>query len=280
MRANLSVWVDESESGDLLAIGGVVLDWNSIPAVCQGWRGIKRAFRLPPGAEVKWSLPRKHETREILEKEGYATKQLLEEAISFISQQELKCIVCIMIDERKSWLNLVTWGRTTVRHFYCEGLRYVLQRVAEECSHRNGKSCTVICDTPGLGSDKIRLRSVWYGPKAVEDAYAKWYAQGVGFGPGSKDFGSLESLGFHPSVLIGDASYHDMLQIADVVVGATRQWVVNVRDSKGDAWIIQQIKKLSAVYRKDSGKPDFWGDGLVIWPRNPGLWQALKDSLN
>lgn len=156
----------------------------------------------------------------------------------------------------------------------------MLQRVAEEVVETRASSCIIICDTPGLGKKAFKHRSIRRGQNAVKDAYKEWYIDGVGVGPGNLPHNlSLRNANFHPSLFFADASYHDMLQMADMVVGAVSEWVYDVQNNCSDSWIFNQIKKLSCRFRAKHGHPSFWGDGLVLWPRQNKLWDALKKSI-
>jgi len=279
----LSLWVDESEKGSLLAVGGVLVEWDAVLGI-QQWHEMKVGLGLDPDAEVKWNLPQNHPTRKRLENQARTTRDLAEKAIQAIVSTGMSCIVAVMFDLRQPVWWKRRWSKASVRDFYCEGLRYVLQRAAEEVVERQASGCVVVCDTPGL--DKGRrfvFRSIRRGPKALEEAYAKWYVEGVEVGPGGRHHhGALKEIGFHPSVLVSDATFHDMLQIADVVVGITRNWVVSVEERKSEAWLVKQMKALSQRFRSRHGygTPSFWGDGLILWPHRESLWTRLQQSLS
>jgi len=278
--STLSVWIDESEKDDLLAVGGILVEWGKVLEVVGGWRDMKTGLNLNSWDEVKWTLPTKHKTRSLLEESGRKTRELSERAIEYISNQDmLSIVVGLMRDQRNINIWKKIWSKASVRDFYCEGLKYVLQRAVEEVVESNANGCVVICDTPSLGKQEFSMGSIKRGNKAVELKYLDWYNTGVGERPGGNKYGSLQEIGFHPSILIGDATYHDMLQIADVVVGATRSWAANVICKKDDDWLINQMNKLCTKFRSRCGKPGFWGDGLTLHPRNEELWQNLKQSL-
>jgi hypothetical protein len=278
----LSLWVDESEKGSLLAVGGVLVEWDAVLGIIQQWHQMKVELGLDPHAEVKWNLPQGHPTRKRLESQARTTRDLAEKAIQTIVSTEIYCIVAVMFDLRQlAWWKRI-WSKASVRDFYCEGLRYVLQRAAEEVVERQASGCVVVCDTPGLGKDRFVSGSIRRGPKALEEAYAKWYVAGVEVGPGWRHHhGALKEIGFHPSALVSDATFHDMLQIADVVVGITRDWVVSVEERKSEAWLVEQMKALSQRFRSRHGYgvPPFWGDGLILWPHQDILYQHLQQSL-
>ena len=277
----LGLWIDESEKDSLLAVGGVLLEWKEVTAVVNKWRDMKVDLGLKPDAEVKWNLASGHSTRVALQKSNHRTKDLSEKAVQLLASSEMSFVVVVMFEQRQiaSWRKRI-WPKASVRDFYCEGLKYVLQRTAEEVVETGAAGCVVVCDTPELGIREFRYSSIRRGRKAVWEKYADWYTQGVGVGPGTREHkGALQNAGFQPSILVSRATYHDMLQMADIVVGATRDWVSGIRAGKPDGWVTQQVKTLSSRFRARHGKPSFWGDGLVVWPWQNELWEDLKNSL-
>jgi hypothetical protein len=274
--SSLSVWVDESEKGDILVVTGVLADWAAVPGLVKGWRRVKAELGLRPEAEIKWNLPPRHPTRQGLERGGRKTADLCKKATEFIAgRDDLTCAAVVMLEQRKSRSE-----KASVRDFYCEGLKYLIQRAAEEVAEAGLTDCVVVCDTPGLGTKPFASGAMRRGRGAVEKTYRDWYHRGVGVGPGKKDHrGPLADIRFHPSVLIGDATYHDMLQIADVVAGVTREWVDAVRTNHSSSWELDRFKAVSVRFRRRHGNPDFFGDGFILWPWQNQLWASLKRSV-
>ena len=150
---SLSVWIDESEGDGLLVVAGALVPWQVVPSIVKGWRDLKKDLGLPRDAEIKWTLPSDHPTRMRLQELGKKTKDVCQRAINFIAQQsELMCISIAMAEKRTdvSFWRKYIWPQASVRDFFCEGLKYLLQRVAEEVILSNACSCVVICDTPEL----------------------------------------------------------------------------------------------------------------------------------
>lgn len=278
--SNLSLWVDESEKGEILAVGGVLVKWDSTVAIVQQWREMKQSLGLEPDDEVKWSLPSEHPTRTRLKARGHTTRDLCEKTVECISSMDLYCVVALMFEQRQLARWKAFWSKASIRDFYCEGLKYVVQRAAEEVVETTATGCVVICDTPELGKRQFTQGSIRRGARAVEDAYKEWHRNGVGPGPGRLHHpGPLKEIGFHPSVLVADATHHDMLQLADVVVGLTSNWIAAVGSGKADPWLIERVKAVRARFRARHGSPQCWGDGLVLWPWQNELWEGLKRSL-
>jgi len=221
------------------------------------------------------------------------TKDLCLEATNFVAQRnDLTCVAAVMLETRKdesrlkkqrediSRLNKRNRPKAGVRDFYCEGLKYLIQRAAEEVVEASLQGCVVICDTPELGKKSFAAGAIRRGPGAVENAYRDWYRSGVRVGPSKQHHeGPLARIGFQPSVLTGDATYHDMLQIADVVAGVTREWVDAVRTNHSSSWELDRFKAVSVRFRRRHGNPDFFGDGFILWPWQNQLWASLKRSV-
>jgi len=281
--SSLSVWVDESEKGDILVIAGVLVAWAAVPSIVKGWREVKDELGLQPDVEIKWNLPSGHPARQALKQREKTTKDLCLKAVEFVAERDdLTCLAVVMLEQRKdiSFWRKWRWPKASVRDFYCEGLKYLIQRAAEEVEEANLRDCVVVCDKPELGAKPFAFGSIRRGPGAVEKAYQSWYRDGVSVGPGKKHHnGPLAKIGFHPSVLIGDATYHDMLQIADIVAGLTREWVEAVRAMGFDSWEVALFRELSGRFRKRHGNPDFFGDGFVLWPPQNDLWKLLQQSV-
>jgi hypothetical protein len=280
--SQLSVWVDESEKGDMLVVAGVLVNFEVVPCIIRDWRQMKSGLGLLGDAEVKWNLPSKHPTRQALEQQGKRTKDLCDEAANFVARRDdLTCAAVVMLEQRRDlrfWKKI--WPKASVRDFYCEGLKYLIQRAAEEVVEAKLQGCVVICDTPELGKKPFDRGTIRRGPGAVEQTYRDWYYSGVGVGPGKRDHeGPLAKIGFHPSVLTGDATYHDMLQIADVIAGLTREWVDAVRAKRPSSWEVDLFKVVSVHFRSRHGNPRFFGDGFVLWPRQNELWASLQQSV-
>lgn len=281
----LSVWVDESaREGDLIVVAGVLADWSVIPSIVGRWRSeVKAAVGLPRDAEIKWSLGEDHPTRQVLEEQGYTTRDLRERMVSFMEESnDVTCCVIAMLERRQrrweSWQQW--WPKAGVRDFYCEALRFLVQRAAEEVVELEYDSCVVVCDTPELGGKVFQFQTIRRGPQAVAKTYQEWHRSGVGVGPGrAANRNPLEDIGFHSSILIGDATYHDMLQIADGVAGATRAGLVALRQGKTTTWEVQCLRNVARRFRNRHGNPAFFGDGLVVWPPDDDLRDLLQKTL-
>ena len=59
-----ALYVDESEQGAFLGVGGLYADLAHLPQIEAAWRDMKvNDLGLDPGDELKWNLPEGHPTR-------------------------------------------------------------------------------------------------------------------------------------------------------------------------------------------------------------------------
>ena len=101
MQPMYSLWIDESERDQYLAVGGFFAPIDINNKIITQWRDMKVSLGLDEDAEVKWTLSQSHPTRKQLNEIGKQTKTLCERAIKLISGwEEITCIVCVMKDER------------------------------------------------------------------------------------------------------------------------------------------------------------------------------------
>lgn len=245
---------------------------------------MKVSLNLDPWAEVKWKLPKDHHTRRKLEDAGFTTRELSEKALETITKQPtITALVTIMIESRreetKNMINRIFRISPSVRDFYCQALGYLLQRLAEEAEETHWAGCIVVCDNPSLGKKKFRMGTLWREPTAHYKKYKNCYESGPGVGPG-RNFSekSLYALGFYPSLVVADATFDDMLQIADIIVSCTADWVSHIEKDQEDAWLQERFIQLAKILRNKHGSPEFWGDGLVLWPRNE-LWHKARRAV-
>jgi len=278
-------WFDEAERGNILVLGGFFAPFVAVNSLVSDWRNLKKSLGLEPWAEVKWKLSQKHPTRRQLEKASHTTRELSKKAVETIATwPTVTGLVAVMIETRREETTRMIkdlFGMSaSVRDFYCEALEYLLQRLAEEAEEDQWDGCFVACDTPGLGKGKLRWGKLWREPAAHYKKYKNCFEVGPGHGPGKRfSEKSLCSLGFYPSLLIADATFDDMLQIADVIVGCIADWVGSVSNGDVDPWLLGLAKKMAGILRSQHGSPNFWGDGLILWPPQSELRRKLQQSI-
>ena len=243
----LAMLVDESEQGQFLGIGGYIAELVKLSYIEQSWRRMKSNIGLDPDDEVKWNLPQNHPTRRKLEAMEKKTKQLNEMMIECIAQLDISICVVIMTEGRGFIRQLL--GKRSVRDFYCEGLRYLLQRFAETLTESSlgdvfpflPSFCIV--DRPE-GIKRLQapnwassLKCLKKGPKAPFELYRQAMREGPGEGPKRLGNHPLRDLGSHSGLLMSHASHNDLLQIADCIVGCVTSWVHDTGKKQSQALI-------------------------------------------
>ena len=189
--------------------------------------------------------------------------------------------VCVVMRDTRSpgWQTII--GRRSARDFYCEGLKYVLQRFGEEAHARAGDEpwfCVV--DRPE-GLRKVGLpwpSTQWleHGLKAAHELYRNVMAEGPGRGP-QGEVRPLRQARFASGLLVGHASHDDLLQMADCVSGAVTSLVKDSAGGSASDWLVGSVRAMVPGFR--GGRAGMFGDGLVVWPMHLDLWNSLKRRL-
>lgn len=99
-----SLWIDESEKGNFLSVGGILVELNYVPRLINEWRHMKFNLGVAEDAEFKWNIGRDHPVRRAIESSRFTTRGIREKAIEFIAgNNELFLIIVLMFDERKEF---------------------------------------------------------------------------------------------------------------------------------------------------------------------------------
>lgn len=274
-------YLDESEQAPFLGIGGFYASVQYLPRIEAAWRKMKvDDLGLDPDDELKWNLPEDHSTRKKLDAAGKGGRLRNEVMIGTLASLPLTIVCVVMRDNRgPRWRQII--GQRSVRDFYCEGLRYALQRCGNQAYQMAGaEQWMCVVDRPE-GLTKLSSRSAstqWldHGLKAAHALYREAMTNGPGRGPQGPVL-PLRQLGFGSGLLVGHASHDDLLQIADCIAGAVTSLVKDTADGKATTWLIGIVKTLVPRFR--GGRGGMFGDGFVLWPTDQALWAALMASL-
>ncbi len=274
-----SIWIDESiREGKFLTIGGFYCHDYAIPSLVYHWREFKNQCGFREDEELHYQ-----------EAPSDLKLRIAEELSNW---RTLTAVVATMLEMRSEAVRKHTRHESSTHprkkrkipvDFYCEGLRYILQRVAEESALEHWNLASIICDKPELGEEEYTDRTILLGRQAPFKKYRRWYSYGVGRGPGPEyPQRGLKDLNFQPSIFLSDPSYHDMLQIADCIVGITSKWMnVVVKGERMDpSWNIV-LNNFIRLYRNRYGWGPFncFQDGLIIHPYMKSLNEKIIESL-
>lgn len=262
------LYIDESydNAQRCMAVGGFWLPCEGVNDTMRRLEEVKDKFGLVVRDEIKWSLGQGHPTRKKLDCGKVDWKTVRERLFLAICRLEwLTFVVIIMRDVRNldKWKTSV-WKKAGLEDFYCEAVRYFLQRAAEEAELSGWSRAMLICDQPNLGGQRFQHGSIYRGPQALFEAYKEWYERGVGMGPGrQRSSRPLKALRFDAAPYLSRAADHPLLQVADLVVGATLRLFLNERFARSS--LVRY--GLSLRLRRRYGHPGFWGDGLTVHPQ-------------
>src|SRR6266540_3291234 len=112
--------VDESIRDDVITVGGFIARTEDLADIETRWRETKRTFRLPLDAELKFSLPKGHPSRAVLDAHGLGQQTRIPIMLKAISEMSLHVIANTLIDHRPETapLELPVYGlRLHIRHF-------------------------------------------------------------------------------------------------------------------------------------------------------------------
>jgi hypothetical protein len=105
-----SLWIDESERGEFLGVGGFFTSIDDIKDIVADWKDMKVSIGLKKTSEVKWNFDKDHPTKKQLIELGESTKTLSAKAIKLISGLErITCLVCVMRDTRNKAMLKRVW---------------------------------------------------------------------------------------------------------------------------------------------------------------------------
>ncbi len=276
-----ALYVDESEQDPFLGVGGFYANLAHLPQIEAAWRDMKvEDLGLDPDDELKWNLPEDHPTRKKLDASGKGGRRPNEAMIDTLTSQPVTFVCVVMRDNRKpGWPQIVK--KRSARDFYCEGLKYVLQRFGEEAHTRSGdEPWLCVVDRPeGLKKIGLHWRSTqWleHGPKAAHELYRKVMAEGPGRGP-QGDVRPLRQARFASGLFVGHASHDDLLQMADCISGAVTSLVKDSARGSATDWLVGLTKAMVTGFR--GGRATMFGNGLIVWPMDLDLWNSLKQRL-
>lgn len=237
----------------IFVFGGFSIPYNNISILKSKIIGLKEKYGIPSQLPIKWNFRDNSMQRaylKILEKEKYdavikKSESIREEALQIISQIELdiQIIVCC------TYKDLVAKGS---RDFFLECFANYLQRVGLDLQYGVADDAQVVIDTPTENRQSEMF-----------DMFSQAYYNGVD-DRGNKYFsGPLKKYNIYPTLLAGSDLNSDELQIADMVVGATKDFLNWVKYGKEEDRVKRFYPYVVKRFRKDkNGK--IMNVGLVV----------------
>jgi hypothetical protein len=139
------MYLDESEHGEFLSVGGYYCLSCDVPKIELAWQQAKQRLELDPASPLKWSP--QGEVQRILAR-GVGVEEARREAAVVIRELPIEVVTIVLQERRGRYLvigtgpggaveiDLTTWAEIHprgggVRHFYLRGVEFAVQRLAD-----------------------------------------------------------------------------------------------------------------------------------------------------
>ena len=257
-----------AEIPDILLFGGIVVYHSAESSLRIEIEDIKEKYSGHRRAPIKWNfkdLKRFYEENQL---EGVyqvlldSSREWRLEIFESLSKFDIKLIIaCIEGYSVK---------RDTLKAIKDNLTQYIfsnaLMRLGIYVRETRPDNTLVVLDWPDKGNTK---------PFDIEYEHA--FIHGKTLDGITYQCGSLQDLGFADSVAFANARHTTMLQIADMIVGASREFIQYCLEKKG---IGQGVECLRKVWSKFRGSPNnIVGRGLVIPSGNRDLMDRMKNCI-
>lgn len=222
-----NAWVlvlDESQRGDVLAIGGFLAPARELSRLVDEWRELKQEqLGIDPSSEVKFTMPEEHPTRQVLDGRGITRKDLCPILLQGVRDMGILLLADVVFPVLD---NLLPWA------LYVDALKWCIRRFANHVEmdvrgSAEGPHWVLVDMPPSPGEiDQMppRLQDLYkYRGTAPFDGYQRLYWEPEDFGSGRRGT-PLRDLDFGPTLVAAHARHSDLLQIADAVAGCVAEF--------------------------------------------------------
>lgn len=275
-------WLDESYRSRYITLGGFFCHSANTGQVANIWRGLKQSFGLEPESELKYTISEDHPSRAGLDEGGWVQAVRVPAMLAAIADMPLVIVVTTIEDGRLAHDRHVT-------DMYPDALRWVLRGFAIGVHGPEQHHHLVITDAPpGVGDLRRvavsrRMRSLLrsrgtYAFDIYRDLYEHIQHTSTIQWP------SLRELGFESCLLSSHARYSDHLQIADVIVGAVRDFVeYNLQGANSwgqlpePSWRDENLGVLMPRFRRQGDL--VWNRGFGFFPEAHAAAASLQGRL-
>lgn len=254
---------------DILIFGGLMIETAQEKVLRASVERIKRKHCGYDRAPIKWNMRDleslyKSQNMESLYKDLFASSQTWRrEIFDEIAKTECLALVsCIegysadrqVLKDKKDELTGMVFSNALMRYgLHVKGAR--------------ADSAAVVLDWPDKGKSR-----------PFDEEYASAYSKGTTPGNNVRySSGTLSSLGFCDSIYYSNMNHSTMLQVADLVVGATREFIDFCLKQKKTTQGVSCTKQISARFR---GAPSrILGYGIIVPSGNDQLLAAVKGGI-
>lgn len=307
------MYLDESEQGQFLSVGGFFIATSKLPDVESQWVAFKQGLGLRASDVFKWRVDQ--DVRSRIEQKGYSIDEARIQAAELVAALDHVVALAIVLQERRgryvvlgegknAEVELRSWHEVygkggAVRHFYARGVEFALQRFAIHSSKAGtqGEPCQVVLDDLGWSQtgkmtrdlsrklDQLPDADHWVirgwmekGPEALRQAYSDWYEKGFQSAP--YQCSPLRSLRFEATFHESHATWSPALQIADFIAGCAAAVFSQLSYNRSPGAASECLRTMLKRFMHDNSFGfRVWGDGIVLYPPNRDLWNLVKNSL-
>jgi len=197
---------------------------EDIDSLTGSWRQLKEnTFGLDPTVELKYNIPEDHPSRAALDTNGWFQQRRIPAMLSTITQMPIIAVADTIVDMR---------GQRNAMDYLVDGIAWCVRRLANHvdwCLGRPLGPHSVIIDYPPapasfdgrLVSSHVRAMFEQLGT-APFARYQERFNRPERYG--STTAPPYRDLDFAPGLLASHAKHSDLLQVADVIAGATRDF--------------------------------------------------------
>jgi hypothetical protein len=254
----------------IFVFGGFSLPYENINSLKNKIIQIKNNYNIPAQLPIKWNFKDNSMQKvylDVLGKEQYEeivrlSESIREDVLQAISEDELD----IQVMACSTYKGLVTKG---CRDFFLECFANYLQRVGLDLQYKLTDDAQVVIDTPSENRQNQMF-----------NMFSEGYYNGVD-DRGNKYFsGPLKNYNIYPTLLASSDLNSDELQIADIIVGATKDFLNWVKYGKEGSRVKKFYPFIVKRFRRDkNGK--ILNVGLVVSHKDqfPNLESRLEELL-
>lgn len=249
---------------DVFVFGGIVVDEKQLLILRERIESVKSKY-TQGRAPVKWNMRDLKETYEKVNSLGVhkmlvdRSQEIRKDIILAVNDIDYKIIVSAIesycddpkkLKEKKSELSS-----------YCFAMG--LMRFGLEMSTSEG-SAQVILDWPDKEDSTV-----------FNNEYAKAFNRGKSISGVNYHSGPLSKIGFNDSINFTSMKHSTAMQLADIVVGATKDFLQTFSKPQKNSSFKKEIFEM--ILPKFRGAPDPFGRGLIISTNSRNLHESVKD---
>lgn len=247
--------VDESYQWKLLSVGGFLCALDDLPAVRKRWAELRLELGVKQDEELKWNWGQNDPVRLRVEKAGWSKTRRNAAVVRALREMPITLMADLLYDIR------VGTERTQL-DFYRWGFDYVCVGFRCECVYQRGSSGPhlVVVDKPSAAQRPKRGHPK--GPsfgwlKDREEIWHVHYRKLFWEGPKGSDTTPLYQHNFYPALLVSQAKYNRLLEVADAVAGLSLDFVqYNLQGFEADGelppkdWPDELYEQLAHKFRR------------------------------